>query len=95
MSKALEEGDASTFSERLASAFLMLRIAEISEDKPETEPLTYEAMLQSLQARECKETRRQEWQALVENHKCNIVKKGDTVLKSMANVVVEDPFGCK
>ena len=89
MSNAHEEGGDVTSSERLASAFLLLGIAEISEDeaeikpiieptiiecKNESEPLTYKAALQSPQARQWKEAMCQEWQALVENHTFDIVK---------------------
>jgi hypothetical protein len=73
--KAHEEGGDLTSSERLASAFLTLGIAEISEDEAENEPLTYKAALQSRQAREWEEVMRQEWQALVENHTVDIVVK--------------------
>jgi hypothetical protein len=45
MSKAHEEGGDLTSSERLASAFLTLKITEISKHEAETEPLTYEAAL--------------------------------------------------
>jgi hypothetical protein len=95
MSKAHEEGGDLTSSERLASAFLTLGIAEISEDEAETEPLTYEAALRSPQASEWKEAMRQEWQALVDNHTFDIVVKGNTVHKSMVDIAVEEPIGCK
>jgi UDP-2,3-diacylglucosamine pyrophosphatase LpxH len=95
MSKAHEEGGDLTSSERLASAFLMLGIAEISEDEAETEPLTCEAALQSPQAKEWEEVMRQEWQALVENHTVDIVVKGKTIHQPIANVAVEEPIGCK
>jgi len=72
MSKAHEEGGDVTSLERLASAFLLLGIAEISEDEAEiepiieptnvkceneSEPLTYKAALRSSQARQWKEAR--------------------------------------
>jgi hypothetical protein len=95
MSKAHEEGGDLTSSERLASAFLMLGIAETSADDSENEPLTCKAALQSPQAWEWKEVMRQEWQALVEHHTFDIVVKGNTVHKPMANVAVEEPIGCK
>jgi hypothetical protein len=47
MSKAHEEGGDLTSSERLASAFLMLGIAETSADDSENVPLTYKAVLQT------------------------------------------------
>jgi len=94
MSKAHEEGGDVTSSERLGSAFLLLRIGETSEDEAEiepiiesttveceneSEPLTYKAALRSPQARQWKEAMRQEWQALVENHTFDIVKKDNAV----------------
>ena len=84
MSKAHEEGGDLMSSERLASAFLTLGIAETSEDEADTElingpenesePVTYKAALRSPPAREWKEAMRQEWQALVENHMFDIVQ---------------------
>jgi hypothetical protein len=38
---------------------------------------------------------RQEWQALVDNHTFDIVVKGNTVQKSMVDIAVEEPIGCK
>jgi hypothetical protein len=38
---------------------------------------------------------RQQRQALVENHTVDIVLKGNTVHKPIANVAVEEPIGCK
>ena len=72
MIKAHEEGGDLVSSERLASAFLTLGIAE-TEPIDESEPLTYKAALQSPQAREWKEAMQQEWQALVGNQTCDIV----------------------
>jgi len=89
MSKAHKEGGDLTSSEHLASAFLLLGIAEASEDEAsedeakmeptiecenESEPPTYKAALRCLQARQWKEAMRQEWEALVENHTFDIVK---------------------
>jgi len=83
MSNAHEEGGDFMSLEHLASAFLLLGIAEASEDEAEmeqtieceneSEPLTYKAALRSLQARQRKEAMRQEWQALVENHTFDIM----------------------
>jgi len=107
MRKAHEEGGDLTSSEHLASAFLTLGIADTSEDEAETEPidgprpdnesepLTYKAVLQSPQARQWKEAMRQEWQALVENHTFDIVAKGSTAQKPIADIPVEEPIGCK
>ena len=107
MRKAHEEGGDLTSSEHLASAFLTLGIADTSEDEAETEPidgprpdnesepLTYKAALQSPQARQWKEAMRQEWQALVENHTFDIVAKGSTAQKPIADIPVEEPIGCK
>src|SRR3978361_1255634 len=72
MSKAHEEGGDLTSSERLASAFLTLGIAEYT-DEAEIEPTTYKAALRSPQAREWKAAMRHEWQALIENHTFDIV----------------------
>jgi UDP-2,3-diacylglucosamine pyrophosphatase LpxH len=110
MSKSHEEGGGLMSSERLASAFLLLGIADTSENESEiepivesesmsgldneSEPLTYKAALQSSHAKEWKEVMRQQWQALVENHTVDIVLKGNTVHKPMANVAVEEPIGC-
>ena len=92
---------------RSMSAFVTLGITEPSEDEAETEPingsrpdnesepLTYKAALHSSQAREWKEAMRQEWQALVENHTFDIVAKGNTTHKPMADIAVEEPIGCK
>jgi len=92
MSNAHEEGGDVTSWERLASAFLLLGIAKISQDEAEiepiiepttiecnneSEPLTYKAALRSPQASQWKEAMCQEWQVLVENHTFNIVKKVD------------------
>jgi len=105
MSKAHEEGGDFTCSEHLASAFLLLGIAEASEDKAEMEPtieceneskpLTYKAALRSPQARQWKEAMRQEWQALVENHTFDIMEKGTTIHTPMTDRTVEEPIGCK
>ena len=96
MSKAHKEGGDLTSSERLASAFITLGIAEM-ETIDESEPLTYKAALQSPQARQWKEARRHEWQALVENHTFDIVPGtiGNTIHKPMADIAVEEPIGCK
>jgi hypothetical protein len=101
MGKAHEEGGDLMSSERLASAFLTLGIADTSDDEAETEPVdenepaTYKAALQSPQATEWKEAMRQEWQALVENQTFDIVQgtKGNTVHEPMADI--EEPIGCK
>jgi len=79
MSKAHEEGGDLMSSERLASAFLSLGIAE-TEQIDENEPLTYQAALRSPQARKWKEAMRQEWQAFVENRTFDVVQgtKGQT-----------------
>jgi len=111
VSKAHEEGGDFTSSEHLASAFLLLGIAETLEDEAEieptiesitiecdyeSEPLTYKAALRSPQARQWKEAMRQEWQSLVENHTFDIVPKdNDTTHKSIADTAVEEPIGCK
>ena len=105
ISKAHEEGGDFTSSEQLASAFLLLGIAEASEDEAEmeptiecenkSEPLTYKAALRSPQARQWKEAMRQEWQALVENHTLNILEKGTTIHTPMTDRTVEEPIGCK
>jgi hypothetical protein len=70
MTKAHEEGGDLTSSERLASAFLLLGIAETSGDVAEIEPIvessnegepsTYKAALRSPQASEWEEAMRQE-----------------------------------
>jgi len=62
MSKAHEEGCDLVSSERLASAFMSLGIAE-STDEVEIEPTTYKAVLQSPQASEWKDAMHREWQA--------------------------------
>jgi len=106
MTKAHEEGGDLMSSECLASAFLLLGIAETSgdvakiepivESSNEREPSTYKAALRSPQASEWKEAMRQEWQALVENHTFDIVSKGNnTMYKPIANTAVEEPIGCK
>jgi len=105
MSKAHEEGGDLTSSEHLASAFLLLGIAEASEDeaemeptiecKNESEPPTYKAALRSLQARQWKEAIRQEWHVVVVNHTFDIVEKGTTVHTPMTDRTVEEPIGCK
>jgi len=110
MSKAHEEGGDLTSSEYLASTFLLLGIAEASEDEAEieptsesitvecdneSEPLTYKAALRSPQARQWKEAMRQEWQALVENHTFDVVAKGNAVHTSMTDRTVKEPIGCK
>jgi len=111
MSKAHEEGGDVTSSERLASAFLLLRITAISEKEAEIEPiieptnveceneskpLTYKAALRSPQARQWKEAMCQKWQALVENDTFDIVEKGNTVHTPMiSDRTVEEPIGCK
>ena len=106
MSKAHEEGGDLMSSDRLASAFLLLGIAEASEDEAgikqvivesnkESELPTYKAALQSPQAREWKEAMSQEWQVLVENYKFDIVVKGNAVNTPMTNRTVEEPIGCK
>jgi len=79
MSKAYEEGGDFTSSEHLASAFLLLGIAEASEDEAKmeptiecenkSEPVTYKAALRSPQARQWKEAMRQEWQAFHQEKK--------------------------
>ena len=104
MSKAHEEGGDLTSSEHLASAYLLLGIAEASEDKAEmeptieceneSEPTTYKSALQSPQARQWKEAMRQKWQALVENHTFDIVERGTTVHTPMTDRTVEEPIGC-
>jgi len=125
-SKAYEEGGDVTSSECLASAFVLLGIAEISEDEAEiepiiqpttvecenesesiiepitvkcknkSEPLTYKAALRSPQARQWKEARCQEWQALVENHTFDIIEKGNTVHTPMiSDGTVEEPTSGK
>jgi hypothetical protein len=111
MSKAHEEGGDLMSSERLASAFLLLGIADTSENESEiepivesesvsgldneSEPLTYKAALQSSHAKEWKEAMRQEWQALVDNHTFDIVAKGSTAQTPIADIPVEEPIGCK
>ena len=111
MSKAHEEGGDLTSSEHLASAFLLLGIAEVSSEHEaeieqtsesitveydnESEPLTYKAALRSPQARQWKEAMRQEWQALVENHTFDIVAKGNAAHTPMTDRTVEEPIGCK
>ena len=110
MSKAHEEGGDLTSSEYLASAFLLLGIAEPSEDEAEieptsesitvecdneSEPLTYKVALRSPQASQWKEAMHQEWQALVENHTFDVVAKGNAVHTSMTDRTVEEPIGCK
>jgi len=61
----------------------------------ESEPLTYRAALRSPQARQWKEAMRQEWQALVENHTFDIVKKGNIVQTPITDRTEEEPIGCK
>jgi len=61
----------------------------------ESELLTYRAALQSPQARQWKEAMRQEWQALVENHTFDIVKKGNVVQTPITDRTEEEPIGCK
>jgi len=61
----------------------------------ESEPLTYRAALRSPQARQWKEAMRQEWQALVENHTFDIVKKGNVVQTPITDRTEEEPIGCK
>ena len=94
MSKAHEEGGDLTSSERLASAFLTLGIAE-HNDEAEIEPTTYRATLRSPQAREWENAMCHKWQALVENHTFDIVplRKKNTN-RSTANIM-EEPIGCK
>jgi len=96
MSKAHEEGGDLVSSERLASAFMSLGIAEpTNEAEIEPETSTYKAALRSPQARQWKEAMRQEWQALVDNHTFDIVAKGNTVHTPMTDRTVEEPIGCK
>jgi len=96
MSKAHEEGGNLVSSERLASAFMSLRIAEPTDEAEiEPEPSTYKAALRSPQARQWKEAMRQEWQALVYNHTFYIVAKGNTVHTPTTDRTVEEPIGCK
>jgi len=96
MSKAHEEWGDLISSECLASAFRTLGITE-TETIDQSEPLTYNAALQSPQARQWKEAMSLEWQALVENHTFDIVLGtiDNTVHKTMADIVVEEPIGCK
>jgi len=65
------------------------------ERENESEPLTYKAALQRLQARQWKEAMRQEWQALVENHTFDIMGKGTTIHTPMTDRTIEEPIGCK
>jgi len=110
INKAHEEGGDLTSSEHLASAFLLLGIAEVSEDEAEieltsesitiqydneNEPLTYKAALRSPQARQWKEAMCQEWQVLVENHTFNIVVKGNADHTPITDRIEEEPIGCK
>jgi hypothetical protein len=108
--KAHEEGGDLTSSERLASAFLTLGIAEHTDeaeseptlgitehtDEAEIEPTTYKAALQSPQSREWKDAMRHEWQALVENHTFDIVplRKKKNTHRPIADTM-EEPIGCK
>jgi hypothetical protein len=109
MSKAHEEGGDLTSSERLASAFLTLGIAEHTDeaeseptlgiaehtDEAEIEPTTYKAALRSPQAREWKDAMRHEWQALVENHTFDIVPLRKKNTHRPIADTMEEPIGCK
>jgi hypothetical protein len=86
MHKAHEEGGDLVSSARHASAILTLGIDGSAEatageykietiNSPENEPATYEAALRSPQAREWEEAMRQEWQALIENHTFDAVRR--------------------
>jgi len=61
----------------------------------ESKPLTYRAAIRSPQATQWKEAMRQEWQALVENHTFDIVKKGNVVQRPITDRTEEEPIGCK
>jgi len=110
MSKAHEEGGDWTSSQRVATAFLTLGIAEATEaaeageneietiNGPENEPATYEVALRSTQAREWEEAIRQEWQVLIENHTFDAVQgnhNSGTDRGKQQTEGYEEAIGCK
>ena len=91
-------------TESPALALLTFGIADETEKahepEVENEPATYKAALKSPQADMWKEAMRQEWQALIENHTFDVVRrngKGNAPSAISTNKVksMEEPIGCK